>query len=956
MSLVVTDPLIGRERELEVLCRLLGRVTRGSTATAVIEGEAGVGKTRLLAGLTEAARGAGVTVLHGAAHPLERTRPFGPLVDALRLRPGSGDRRRAAIGRLLWGDEEAVQGGALMPGQVQFRVVEEIIDLLERLSDQGPVVLALDDLHWAESATLLAVRWITRRLTAVPLLVVATVRPAPQSPELVQLLDDVAQSSATFVRLGALPQGDVEALVEARLGVPPGPAVADAVRRAGGNPLWVVELLRSLQSEGRIDLSGDRAELRAGGLPGSIRQLVARRLGYLPESTVRALHTASLFGESFSLNDMAVVTGRRVTELVDDLGPAFAAELVTDRRGVLVFRHQLVRDAIYEEIPAAARVALHREIADALAAAGAPLEKVATHLMLGAVAPDPAAAASLRLAAAEAAARAPGVAVELLRCAESLLPAGDPERDPVLAELVGCLSRIGHTPEATAIAEGVLGRPHAATVDRPLRIALIGALSVQRRGAELIPYADAVLEAASEIPIAEQAHVLGLCSLGRQFDGELIGGEADARRGLALAERAGDRAMISWNSMALGAAVKVQGRYGDALQATSRAVEFAFAPPNLEARLRMPHMMHGMALSDADRLSDAAEAFRTAAEECATLEDSQLVADIQLGATEVRLLQGQWEQAVPEIEGGIPFARENGNLNMLPRCHAYLAIIAAFRGDVTTGEKALAPFAGELTSDRPCFGAEFVFYAASLLAEVGGHRATALEHLQRFWEHDAERDNRYGHRFIAPALTRLALALGQPELARNAASGAELAAELAGGVPSVQSAALRCRGMTDRDPALMVEAVALAHRSGRVLEHAGACEDAASVLAAGGDAPAARALLEQAIARYDTLGALWVLARATACHRALGGRRGSRGSRTRALTGVESLTRSEHAVAELVAEGLTNREIGARLFISPHTVNNHLRRAFQKLDVSTRAGLAAKVSGGTRGLSTAAKT
>jgi DNA-binding CsgD family transcriptional regulator len=106
----------------------------------------------------------------------------------------------------------------------------------------------------------------------------------------------------------------------------------------------------------------------------------------------------------------------------------------------------------------------------------------------------------------------------------------------------------------------------------------------------------------------------------------------------------------------------------------------------------------------------------------------------------------------------------------------------------------------------------------------------------------------------------------------------------------------------------------------------------------------ARVLLAEALDRYETLGASWLEARANAALRAVGARRGRRGSRERALTGWDSLTKSERAVAELVAEGLTNREVGQRLFISPHTVNTHLRHTFQKLEVSTRTALAAKVS------------
>jgi DNA-binding CsgD family transcriptional regulator len=354
-------------------------------------------------------------------------------------------------------------------------------------------------------------------------------------------------------------------------------------------------------------------------------------------------------------------------------------------------------------------------------------------------------------------------------------------------------------------------------------------------------------------------------------------------------------------------------------------------------------MLHGMVLGDADRLEEAAATLHTAAEECAAVESWYLLADIQLLASEVRLLRGGWDETVPEIEGGIEFARERGNLITLPRFHAHLAIVAAARGDAAAGESVLGPFAGELSSERPGFGAEYVFYAAAFVAEVAGRPEAALEYLRRFWQHDALRDNRNGHRFVAPALTRLALGLDRLELARDAADGAERAAKLAAEVPSVRSAALRCRGLIERDPALMTEAVALARSSGRVLDLAGACEDAAAVLAGCGPATDARALLEQAIDHYEALGATWLLARANASHRSLGGRRGSRGTRSRAETGWESLTRSERAVAELVGEGLTNRAIGERLFISPHTVNSHLRHVFQKLDVSTRAGLAGKL-------------
>src|SRR5216683_2697532 len=177
---------IGRARELEQLRGSIHDVTAGAAATIVIEGEAGIGKTRLLEDVCTIAQDRGVRVFRGDAHPLERTRPFGAIVDALGIRIGSVDPRRAEIGQLLASREIAGAGGT-PGGGVQFRVLEEIVELVEVLSDQGPVLVALDDLHWADSSTLLAFRWLMRRLTEAPLLLIGTVRPVPRTVELGQI-------------------------------------------------------------------------------------------------------------------------------------------------------------------------------------------------------------------------------------------------------------------------------------------------------------------------------------------------------------------------------------------------------------------------------------------------------------------------------------------------------------------------------------------------------------------------------------------------------------------------------------------------------------------------------------------------------------------------------------------------------------------------------------------------
>jgi ATP/maltotriose-dependent transcriptional regulator MalT len=160
--------------------------------------------------------------------------------------------------------------------------------------------------------------------------------------------------------------------------------------------------------------------------------------------------------------------------------------------------------------------------------------------------------------------------------------------------------------------------------------------------------------------------------------------------------------MICWSLTTLAVTRKTQGRYPEALDATSRVVTEAFATGDHQARMRGPFFMHGMTLCDADRLDDAAAAFRKAADESEKLESWWLLPDIQLMATEVRLLQGEWEEAAPALEGGIEFAREHGNMITLPRFHAYLALIAAARGDVQAGQQALEPFIADQGLGDPC--------------------------------------------------------------------------------------------------------------------------------------------------------------------------------------------------------------------------------------------------------------
>ncbi len=228
------DELIGRDAEFTVALAALRDVGEGRAAALVIEGEAGIGKTRLVQRLVDRALADGVTAFCGEAHPFERTRPFGVVATTLGLTRRSPDPRRAAIGSLLAGH------GAVAPtqpaGDTHHLVVEEIVDLVESACAEAPVLLVAEDIHWADAASLMAISSVVRRLPLSSLLVVVTTRPAPLSAEAARLLDDLAVAGARTVTLEPLLADDVAALACRELGAAPRSPAPRASRQGRREP------------------------------------------------------------------------------------------------------------------------------------------------------------------------------------------------------------------------------------------------------------------------------------------------------------------------------------------------------------------------------------------------------------------------------------------------------------------------------------------------------------------------------------------------------------------------------------------------------------------------------------------------------------------------------------------------------------------------------------------------
>src|SRR5919199_1791686 len=254
--------LLGRESELAALDRLIGDAARGRGRVVALRGEPGIGKTRLAREALSRCERRGFELFAAAAEEMERRRPFGVVSDALGV-DRAHDRERAEIRALLRGGGMAGGGVLAESAVLESRVAELVLEHVEGLCARHRVALLLEDLHWADPSSLLALHRIARAAGELGLLVICTLRPYPERRELRALLASLERLGATRLELEALDAGAVGALAERVAGAPPSAALRRRLEAVGGNPLFVIELVAALGAEGRLEGRGIRARGRA---------------------------------------------------------------------------------------------------------------------------------------------------------------------------------------------------------------------------------------------------------------------------------------------------------------------------------------------------------------------------------------------------------------------------------------------------------------------------------------------------------------------------------------------------------------------------------------------------------------------------------------------------------------------------------------------------------------------
>ena len=354
----------------------------------------------------------------------------------------------------------------------QFGVAEAALERLDELSARGPVLLAVEDLHWADPATLAVLARVAAGIEYLPAGLLVSVRPQPRRAPLGALLGALAARGAQTLRLGPLDPPATGELLAALVGVAPGARLVRQAERAAGNPLFVCELVGALQDGGAIC----GGELTSAGPAPALPLTILHRLSFLPEDVLDLLGLASVLGASFDAADLALLAGRPPSQLIAPLRAAQRAGVVEARGERLAFRHELVRDALYEDMPLSVRRGLHAEVAAALTRAGRPAERVAEHLLRGGADPE-----ALVTAARELIGRAPGAAVDLYRRAQA-----DGARADLAAELAEALVAAGRLGEGEAACREALAGELDAEWAARLRLQLMFLLMRRAQVADAI--------------------------------------------------------------------------------------------------------------------------------------------------------------------------------------------------------------------------------------------------------------------------------------------------------------------------------------------------------------------------------------------------------------------------------------------------------------------------------------
>lgn len=935
------QPLVGRTRETALLRRLVSEVLAGRGAAVWIEGEPGIGKSELLTFALSDSGARGCQLGWAVADELTGRFPLQVIMDCLGVEPLSADPERARLAAQL--HSEPMQGGWGQADPVRA-AVDRLLALVDQTCAVAPLVLVIDDLQWADDASILLWRRLAAATRQLPLLLVAATRPELGRRELGTLRQSVTAGGAHVVRLEPLSRADTTNLIGRIVGAEPGRSLRDLARRTGGNPLYVTELADALVRGNSVRIIDGCAEVdqaATAAAPKSLLAAVRRTVDFLSEGTREVLRTAALLGMEFAVRDLAAVVRRSPLELMSELDEAIQGSVLMEAGDQLAFRHPYLRQALYDSIAAPLRAALHRHTAEALAAVGAPVKRVAEHL---AAMPTPVDAWVTTWLVAHRRAvcnRAPLIAVELLtRVLDTGLPSRE-QRATLLAALVKVLFRLERSPLAEARKALAIATDPADVSEVRHLIAVMQYWSGEPDAAIMLLRESLGDPAVPEFWHARTRSLLANFRRGDLADLDLT--EHTAHQVHAESVASGERYPTAHALQTLWLVHSIRRDHAQALKYIDDALDAVGDQADL-AELRCDLLDNRMfTLQNLDRLPEAGTTLRAARE---VAERHNLPTGLQVSAAVHYYWVGRWDEALIELETvtedgpAITFygMREPGAAALL--LHGVAALIAGHRDDHAGAAAHLDAAEAYLPATRSeRENCDFHLMALAVAAEQCGDDAAALQHLEPILRPDYAR-MMLRHQWL-PHVAGLALRLGAADVACRALAVCEAEADQEVLPARAFAAAAHCRALVSGDPGPALEAAEHYRAVGRSLELGFVLEDAAALLAARGRAGEATGALTEAVDLFSGLSAQWDVRRARARLAGHGVRIATPlPAEPTAASGWDALSPIEGQVARLAAAGLSNPEIASQLTLPRRTVQSHVSHVLNKLGSPSRSAIA----------------
>lgn len=914
---LVIPPIRGRADELKIVGELVTAVAQGRGGVLVIEGPPGIGKSRLLTEVFALADKYGVRALFGEAFEYQQAVPFFSLFMAtLRADPPVGDAE--ALRRL---------GGS---ADLRYWVVHDLADAIHAAAAQNPLVIVLEDIHWADNGTLLALRSLAAVRPGAAVLWVLTARAGVGGPAVQETLSVLERANATVVRLGAITAEAVADMVQDAVRAKADASLLSLAAKAHGNPFLVSELVGGLGEEGRLKFAGGSAMVAGDGLPRRLGAGMQQRLDLLSQGASEVVRVAAVLPDRFSASLLAAMLDRQPTSLLSAVEEAVRANLFVEDGVQLRFRHDLLREATRQSLPQSLRRAMERQSASVMLGMGAAPAEVATQLARSAEPGDMEAIDALRQAARSVGHSDATAAADLSKRALDLLPADHADHGSLVADTVEWLNRASRYGEAEELAATALAEAASPEVEAEIRLRL-----------------PTQTKHSSPQRVEENRRALQLS-------------------GISEVTRTRHLAWLAYNLV-------LQDKRGDRRTAADEAAAAAAATGDLEATI-IAEVTHALldsgegyaarALGRLEQLRDLAYTNETA------------LAHAYAGMFHANMLAvvGRLDDATARVAEGIGQARREGNAMAVANWAVYSGWVHLAAGRLSAARDA----ALSLPPPQPTGATELDVHRMLILAEVAAHiddrnllqetandardahsigapgqrRATAYVLTRAAWYRgDVDEAARWlgdisllGTPLFPHALVRLVLgarvasAAGDAGLRARVLQTTEVLTREQPAVPLLVAVANHARGILERDVDALVAVAGSLQSSERPLLYASAAEDAGNELACGQRSAEAVDQLNAAFDTYTDCAATADAHRVGRALRRLGVER-RMVTHTRAKSGWNSLTESELTVVHLIAEGATNRAVAQQLHLSPNTVKTHLHNAFAKLGITSRAEL-----------------